>query len=92
MWCGQSFRSLADMTTHMQQTQHYTNIISQEQIISWKAADATNGSSSGASGGGASAGADKHNSHANHVNAVLTCKVCDQVPLPCYQHFTPICK
>jgi len=40
MWCGQSFRSLADMTTHMQQTQHYTNIISQEQIISWKAADA----------------------------------------------------
>ena len=28
MWCGQSFRSLSDMTTHMQQTQHYTNIIS----------------------------------------------------------------
>lgn len=36
MWCGQSFRSLSEMTTHMQQTQHYTNIISQEQIISWK--------------------------------------------------------
>uniref|UniRef100_A0A6A7FUS4 Protein tiptop-like n=2 Tax=Hirondellea gigas TaxID=1518452 RepID=A0A6A7FUS4_9CRUS len=36
MWCGQSFKSLADMTRHMQQTQHYTNIISQEQIISWK--------------------------------------------------------
>ena len=36
MWCGQSFKSLADMTTHMQETQHYTNIISQEQIISWK--------------------------------------------------------
>ncbi|XP_033180205.1 protein tiptop-like [Bombus impatiens] len=32
MWCGQSFRSLAEMTSHMQQTQHYTNIISQEQI------------------------------------------------------------
>ena len=58
MWCGQSFRSLAEMTTHMQQTQHYTNIISQEQIISWKAAD------------------DKTSQ--NHVNAVLTCKVCDQ--------------
>lgn len=39
MWCGQSFRSLAEMTSHMQQTQHYTNIISQEQIISWKSAD-----------------------------------------------------
>ena len=63
MWCGQSFRSLAEMTTHMQQTQHYTNIISQEQIISWKAAD------------------DKHSSTANHVNAVLTCKVCDQVSI-----------
>ncbi|XP_034950517.1 protein tiptop isoform X2 [Chelonus insularis] len=39
MWCGQSFRSLAEMTSHMQQTQHYTNIISQEQIISWKSSD-----------------------------------------------------
>ncbi|KAK2703588.1 protein tiptop-like [Artemia franciscana] len=39
MWCGQSFRSLAEMTSHMQQTQHYTNIISQEQIISWKSTD-----------------------------------------------------
>ncbi|XP_061401234.1 protein tiptop [Musca vetustissima] len=39
MWCGQSFRSLAEMTSHMQETQHYTNIISQEQIISWKSTD-----------------------------------------------------
>ncbi|CAL4099573.1 unnamed protein product [Meganyctiphanes norvegica] len=39
MWCGQSFKSLKDMTTHMQQTQHYTNIISQEQIISWKTSE-----------------------------------------------------
>lgn len=39
MWCGQSFRSLAEMTAHMQQTQHYTNIISQEQLISWRSAD-----------------------------------------------------
>nr|SZF06461.1 protein tip top-like isoform X2 [Psoroptes ovis] len=36
MWCGQSFKSLADMTQHMKVTQHYTNIISQEQIISWR--------------------------------------------------------
>lgn len=59
MWCGQSFKSLAEMTRHMQQTQHYTNIISQEQIISWKSPE------------------EKTNSQ-THVNAVLTCKVCDQ--------------
>ncbi|KAK3855333.1 hypothetical protein Pcinc_038257 [Petrolisthes cinctipes] len=59
MWCGQSFKSLAEMTQHMQQTQHYTNIISQEQIISWKSPEEKTSSQS-------------------HVNAVLTCKVCDQ--------------
>ncbi|XP_023229857.1 protein tiptop-like isoform X1 [Centruroides sculpturatus] len=59
MWCGQSFKSLADMTTHMRVTQHYTNIISQEQIISWRTPE------------------DKMASQ-SHVNAVLTCKVCDQ--------------
>ncbi|XP_011339137.1 protein tiptop isoform X2 [Ooceraea biroi] len=53
MWCGQSFRSLAEMTSHMQQTQHYTNIISQEQIISWKSSDdSKGGNATGASGGG----------------------------------------
>ncbi|XP_022256306.1 protein tiptop-like [Limulus polyphemus] len=36
MWCGQSFKTLADMTNHMRVTQHYNNIISQEQIVSWK--------------------------------------------------------
>ena len=59
MWCGQSFKTLADMTRHMQQTQHYTNIISQEQIISWKSPE------------------EKAASEVN-VNAVLTCKVCDE--------------
>lgn len=49
MWCGQSFRSLSEMTTHMQQTQHYTNIISQEQIISWKTGG-QGGATSGATG------------------------------------------
>ncbi|CAD7000583.1 unnamed protein product [Ceratitis capitata] len=54
MWCGQSFRSLAEMTSHMQETQHYTNIISQEQIISWKSTDdknSTSGSSTSTNGG-----------------------------------------
>ncbi|XP_055634882.1 protein tiptop isoform X2 [Toxorhynchites rutilus septentrionalis] len=83
MWCGQSFRSLAEMTSHMQQTQHYTNIISQEQIISWKSSDGEKpGSAPGPSGntstsasGAPSAPAAQANSH---VSAVLTCKVCDQ--------------
>lgn len=52
MWCGQSFRSLAEMTSHMQQTQHYTNIISQEQIISWKSSDDGKGGNVATSGGG----------------------------------------
>lgn len=74
MWCGQSFRSLAEMTSHMQQTQHYTNIISQEQIISWKSADdkQSGGAGGGPPGPGAAGGAS------SHVSAVLTCKVCDQ--------------
>lgn len=86
MWCGQSFRSLQEMTTHMQQTQHYTNIISQEQIISWKSADENKSSGSGSGGGGSSntastsspVGSATNASSANHVSAVLTCKVCDQ--------------
>lgn len=76
MWCGQSFRSLAEMTSHMQQTQHYTNIISQEQIISWKSSDDTKGGGGGSGGVGAPGGAASGTS--SHVSAVLTCKVCDQ--------------
>lgn len=76
MWCGQSFRSLAEMTSHMQQTQHYTNIISQEQIISWKSSD---DSKSGPGPGGASGpGSGGASGTSSHVSAVLTCKVCDQ--------------
>ncbi|XP_026809547.1 protein tiptop-like [Rhopalosiphum maidis] len=80
MWCGQSFRSLQEMTTHMQQTQHYTNIISQEQIISWKSADENKSSSGGnnVSAASTSSPASSVNTSANHVSAVLTCKVCDQ--------------
>ena len=36
MWCGASFKTLAELTQHMQETQHYTKVISQEQITSWK--------------------------------------------------------
>ncbi|XP_018802689.1 PREDICTED: protein tiptop [Bactrocera latifrons] len=56
MWCGQSFRSLAEMTSHMQETQHYTNIISQEQIISWKSTDDKSSNSSSAASIGGSGG------------------------------------
>ncbi|XP_076373360.1 protein tiptop-like isoform X2 [Tachypleus tridentatus] len=59
MWCGQSFKTLADMTTHMRVTQHYINIISQEQLISWRTPE------------------DQVTSQP-HLNAVLTCNVCDQ--------------
>lgn len=74
MWCGQSFRSLAEMTSHMQQTQHYTNIISQEQIISWRSQD--EGGKGG--GSGSSNSQTPPGGTSSHVSAVLTCKVCDQ--------------
>lgn len=77
MWCGQSFRSLAEMTSHMQQTQHYTNIISQEQIISWRSTEDSKGGPGGGPGNGNQPGGPP-GSASSHVSAVLTCKVCDQ--------------
>lgn len=70
MWCGQSFRSLSEMTQHMQETQHYTNIISQEQIISWKTGGGPNPgqSNSGSSGGGSGSGRGENNSSSNSNN------------------------
>ncbi|XP_050678598.1 protein tiptop isoform X2 [Leptidea sinapis] len=76
MWCAESFRSLAEMTSHMQRTQHYTNIISQEQIISWKSSDESKGSNSSTTGTNSTAPPATGTS--SHVSAVLTCKVCDQ--------------
>ncbi|ALC40384.1 tio [Drosophila busckii] len=67
MWCGQSFRSLAEMTAHMQETQHYTNIISQEQIISWKSGDERQSQTQSTA-----------TPTPPSVSAVLTCKVCEQ--------------
>lgn len=78
MWCGQSFRSLSEMTTHMQQTQHYTNIISQEQIISWKSSDDIKGGTSGSANNSSSNGSGAPSGNISTVSAVLTCKVCDQ--------------
>ncbi|XP_030377231.1 protein teashirt [Scaptodrosophila lebanonensis] len=77
MRCGESFRSLGEMTKHMQETQHYTNILSQEQTINMK-------SSASASGGGNSGSdhKDGQNSLSSEesrtLSAVLTCKVCDK--------------
>ncbi|XP_046964795.1 protein tiptop-like isoform X2 [Vanessa cardui] len=76
MWCAESFRSLAEMTSHMQRTQHYTNIISQEQIISWKSSDEAKGSNS--STPGTNNAVPPTTGTSSHVSAVLTCKVCDQ--------------
>ncbi|XP_055697601.1 protein tiptop isoform X2 [Phlebotomus papatasi] len=76
MWCGQSFRSLAEMTSHMQQTQHYTNIISQEQIISWKSSE--DGKGPAGPGNPNSSSANQNTGPNSTVSAVLTCKVCDQ--------------
>ncbi|KAI8038025.1 protein tiptop [Drosophila gunungcola] len=81
MWCGQSFRSLAEMTSHMQETQHYTNIISQEQIISWKSGDERERLSNGGAPLAATSTAAPPaptGGTAPSVSAVLTCKVCDQ--------------
>ncbi|KAG5683287.1 hypothetical protein PVAND_012575 [Polypedilum vanderplanki] len=62
MWCGQSFRSLAEMTSHMQQTQHYTNIISQEQIISWRSGGGGSSRDNSASGQGNNSNSSGNNS------------------------------
>ncbi|EDX05772.1 protein tiptop [Drosophila simulans] len=78
MWCGQSFRSLAEMTSHMQETQHYTNIISQEQIISWKSGDERERPTNPGVPSTSTAAPPSPSCTAPSVSAVLTCKVCDQ--------------
>lgn len=78
MWCAESFRSLAEMTSHMQRTQHYTNIISQEQIISWKSSDDGSKGTNSSGPGGANNAVPPTTGTSSHVSAVLTCKVCDQ--------------
>ena len=69
MGCGQSFRSLDLLTKHMQETQHYKKVISHDQLSAWKYPDA---------GGGGSSSGSHHSAAKNHVNSVLTCKVCEK--------------
>ncbi|XP_061399601.1 protein teashirt [Musca vetustissima] len=71
MRCGESFRSLNEMTKHMQETQHYTNILSQEQTISMKS---TPNSAAGENKEGQSLSSEESRT----LSAVLTCKVCDK--------------
>ncbi|KAG8230904.1 hypothetical protein J437_LFUL002936, partial [Ladona fulva] len=81
MWCGQSFRSLVEMTSHMQQTQHFTNIVSQEQIISWKTPIDRSGGGSGTvanTNSTSSTTSSNCSSQSDHVTSLLTCKVCDE--------------
>jgi len=77
MWCGESFRSLDLMTRHMQETKHYTKVISQEQLVSWKSGDGPPPSTPSASGPSAAATSAQNDNGGNHVSSVLTCKVCD---------------
>jgi len=69
MGCGASFRSLDLLTKHMQETQHYKKVISHDQLSSWKYQDSHHQGGAG----GVGAGGPK-----NHVNSVLSCKVCDK--------------
>ncbi|KAL9925145.1 protein teashirt [Glossina fuscipes] len=70
MRCGESFRSLSEMTKHMQETQHYTNILSQEQTISMKSSSTTGDNKDGQN--------SLSSEESRTLSAVLTCKVCDK--------------
>ncbi|XP_034140063.1 protein teashirt isoform X1 [Drosophila guanche] len=74
MRCGESFRSLGEMTKHMQETQHYTNILSQEQNISIKSQNQANANSDSKDNQNNSLSSEESRT----LSAVLTCKVCDK--------------
>ena len=67
MYCGQSFRSLDSLTVHMQETKHYTKVMSKEQITSWKGADSPSPTRPPP---------PPPVPKSESVSAVLTCKVC----------------
>ena len=71
MYCGQSFRSLDSLTVHMQETKHYTKVMSKEQITSWKGTDSSSSPTRPPPPPPPSS-VPKCES----VSAVLTCKVC----------------
>ena len=66
MWCGESFKSLAELTEHMTETQHYTKVISQEQLSSWRNNNNNNNTE-------ANAEQNKRNSAVD--NPTLSCQV-----------------
>ena len=72
MYCGESFRTLEMLTSHMQETKHYTKVISQEQLSNWSGPPGSAGSSNGGSPHPRSA------SNNEQINAVLSCKVCSE--------------
>ena len=65
------------MTRHMQETKHYTKVISQEQLVSWKSGDGLLPSTSATSPTHATSAQNQNDNGGNHVSSVLTCKVCD---------------
>ena len=89
MYCQQSFRSLDNLTVHMQETKHYTKVISQEQISSWKSNTGNTGNRESPGGGGQlQGGGGGTPRHANEqINAVLTCKVCNE-PFQTLKHLS----
>ena len=66
------------MTRHMQETKHYTKVISQEQLVSWKSGDGPPPpTTSATSPTHATTAQNQNDNSGNHVSSVLTCKVCD---------------
>ncbi|XP_059094179.1 teashirt homolog 3-like [Tigriopus californicus] len=72
MWCGESFKSLADMTVHMQETKHYTKVISQEQLSSWRT------TTSGSDDKLESPIGSPPSKTPGLIPSILSCKVCDK--------------
>ena len=73
MYCGQSFRSLDSLTVHMQETKHYTKVMSKEQITSWKGSESSSPNRPPPPPPPPPPSIPKNES----VSAVLTCKVCN---------------
>ena len=85
IYCGQSFRSLDELTRHMQETKHYAKVMSHDQISSWKGNhSAANSSSSSRTLSSSASAANGNNVSARspvkkhldqaQVNMALNCK------------------
>ena len=88
MYCGQSFRTLEELTVHMTETGHFTKVMTPEQLSANNSA--TNGSSPSSSGRSSSGNTghgknnnsnsplSRHQQHEQVNSSVLTCKTCNQ--------------